>query len=105
LSHYKKRFTKKSYQKVFTQKSKSTKNPKPIFLIFVYHVFGRFSVRGAKKHHPKNLKKNLTRPLTTGVTDIFWPAPQSCCRGLQRAPHFKLAAELCDGWCHGRARP
>jgi hypothetical protein len=30
---------------------KTTRNPKPIFLDFFNHVFGRFSVRGVQKHH------------------------------------------------------
>jgi hypothetical protein len=46
---------KKSSRKVFTKKS--TKSPKPIFSrFFVYHVFGRFSVRGGQKHDKKYRK-------------------------------------------------
>jgi hypothetical protein len=45
----KKRPTKKSCRKVFAKKS--TNNPKSISFDFVYHVFGRFSVGGVKKHH------------------------------------------------------
>jgi hypothetical protein len=40
------------------------KNPKPIFSRFFYHVFGRFSVRGVKKHDKKSHTKNLTNPGT-----------------------------------------
>jgi hypothetical protein len=77
--HYKKRFAKKivskSFYKKFDQKSKTD-----FFSIFFYHVFGRFSVRGAQKHDKKIPKKTnltpvlfwpLTHPPTTGVTDFF----------------------------------
>jgi hypothetical protein len=73
---------KTSCRKVFTKNS--TKNPKPIFfLVFFYHVFGRFSVRGVLKQdyiQNKNLTpslfRTLTHPPTTGVTDfVFLPAP------------------------------
>jgi hypothetical protein len=42
--------------KIFLQKKPT--NPKPIFLVFVYHVLGRFSVRGVHKHHKKDQKKS-----------------------------------------------
>jgi hypothetical protein len=86
--HFKKRFTKKivskSFYKKFDQKSKTD-----FFSNFIYHVFGRFSMRGVQKHEKKNLKRNLTlvlfrtltHPPTTGVTDFFLPAP---CTSEQR---------------------
>jgi hypothetical protein len=50
--HYKKRFLKQSCEKQFTKIS--TQKSKPdFFLNFVYHVFGRFSVRGVQKHDKK----------------------------------------------------
>jgi hypothetical protein len=71
---------KKSRRKVFTKNS--TKNPKPTFSRFLYHVFGRFSMRGVQKHDKKHRKINLTlvlfrtltHPPTTGVTDFFFGA-------------------------------
>jgi hypothetical protein len=50
--HYKKRFAKKSCRKVFKKIDKKTQNR--LFLDFVYHVFGRFSVRGVQKHDKKS---------------------------------------------------
>jgi hypothetical protein len=43
-----KSFYKKSMSKGFYQKI--GKNPKQFFLDFVYHIFGRFSARGARGH-------------------------------------------------------
>jgi hypothetical protein len=51
----------KSWRKGFTKKS--TKNPKPIFLGFIYHIFERSSVRGVQTHD-KNWGGNLTSPGT-----------------------------------------
>jgi hypothetical protein len=78
---YKKIVSKSFYYPVLLQKNRE-KNPKLMFLDFVYHVFGRFSVRGVK-HTKQNIEKNLTlvlfwpltHPPTTGVTDLFLPAP------------------------------
>jgi hypothetical protein len=61
--HYKKCFTKKSCRKVF-QKKRPKKSKTDFFSICFYHVFGRFSVRGAQKHDKKTSKKNLTNPGT-----------------------------------------
>jgi hypothetical protein len=36
----------------FLQKNRQN-NPKPDFVSFFYHVFGRFSVRGVQKHDKK----------------------------------------------------
>jgi hypothetical protein len=48
-----------------------------LFLDFLYHVFGRFSVRGVQKHDKKKYQKNksdlfcpLTHPPPTGGTDF-----------------------------------
>jgi hypothetical protein len=54
---------KKTCRKAFTKKS--TENPKPIFLYFLYHVFGRPSVRGTPPRYKKP-KKDKTRI-------FFWP--------------------------------
>jgi hypothetical protein len=81
--HHKKN-CKKSCRKAFTKKS--TKKPKPIFSDFVYHLFGRFSVKGVLKYCKKGIKQinltlvfllPLTHPPTTGVTDflLLLPAP------------------------------
>jgi hypothetical protein len=61
-----KTFCKKNRVEKFLQK-KSTKNPKPIFFDLFYHVLGRFSVRGVKKHH-KRISKKITLTLV-----LFWP--------------------------------
>ena len=61
--HYKKRFTKKSCRKVFTNKS-TKQSQTDFFSILFYHVFGRFSVRGVQKHDKKISGKNLTNPGT-----------------------------------------
>jgi hypothetical protein len=50
---------KKSCRKVFTKES--TKNSKPTFLDFFYHVFGHFSMRGVQKHD-KKYRKNKSDP-------------------------------------------
>jgi hypothetical protein len=50
-----KNFYKKSCLKVFTKNRQN--NPKPSFSRFVLSLFGRFSARGARKHHTKNNKK------------------------------------------------
>jgi hypothetical protein len=71
------RFAKDRVEK-FLQKI--DKNPKPKKMIT---FFGRFSVRGFQNHDRNITKKNLTlvlfwpltHPPTTGVTDIFLPAP------------------------------
>jgi hypothetical protein len=51
-------------------------NRKPIFSQLFYHVFGRFSATGVRKHHKKIDKKclNLTY-LPRGSPEIFLPAP------------------------------
>jgi hypothetical protein len=74
-----KTFCKKSCRNVFTKES--TKDPKPIFLDFVFiTVLGHFSVTGVQNTIKINIKKiDLTLvlfwPLTylpTGVPDLFW---------------------------------
>jgi hypothetical protein len=81
--HYKKRFEKKSCRKIFTKNL--TKNPIPIFfLIFLNHVFRRFSVRGVKKHD-KKYRRNKSHLIPFSYSDplthhggrclFFWPAP------------------------------
>jgi hypothetical protein len=60
---YKKRFGKKIVSKSFVKKS-TKKSKTDVFTIFVYHVFGRFSVRGVQKHDKKISGKNLTNPGT-----------------------------------------
>jgi hypothetical protein len=75
-----KQIASKSFYKKFGQKSK-TKTKTDFFSIFLYHVFGRFSVRGVQ-NTTKNIEKtNLTpvlfwpltlaHPPTTGGTDFF----------------------------------
>jgi hypothetical protein len=67
----------KSLYKKFDQKSKTE-----FFSNFSYHVFGRFSVRGVKKHD-KKYRKNKSDPIpfsysdppTTGVTDFCFCRP------------------------------
>jgi hypothetical protein len=52
----------KSFSKKSTKKSKTD-----FFLIFFYHVFGRFSVRGVQKHDKKSRKKIWPALV------LFWP--------------------------------
>jgi hypothetical protein len=81
----------KNTQKTFCNKHRVEKflqNIRPkiqnrFFLDFVYHVFGRFSVRAVQKHDLKKSEKNPTpsffrtptHPPTTGVTDFFFSGP------------------------------
>jgi hypothetical protein len=44
---------------MFLQKNQQQKSQTDFFLVFFYHVFGRFSVRGVQKY-----EKNLTSPGT-----------------------------------------
>jgi hypothetical protein len=74
-------FYKKNRVEKFLQKI--DQKPKTDLFAFFYHVFGRFSVRGVKKHGKKIDKINLTlvlfwpltHPPTTGLTDFFLAAP------------------------------
>jgi hypothetical protein len=62
--------TKNVLQKIVSKSSykKIDKNAKTdFFLVFVSHVFGRFSVRGVQKHQKKFEKTNLSL-----ITDPFW---------------------------------
>jgi hypothetical protein len=60
---------------------KLTKNPKPIFLDFFCHVFGRFSVRGVKK---KTFQKNLYRK-NKSDPGPFWASDlPTCPRGTPK---------------------
>jgi hypothetical protein len=75
----------KALQKTFYKKNRFEKFLQKKILdffsiFFLYHVFGRFSVRGVQKHDKKYRKKinptldlfrTLTHPPTTGVTDFF----------------------------------
>jgi hypothetical protein len=57
----------KTFYKKMVSKSickKIDKKLKPIFSRFVYHVLGRFSVRGVQKHDQKNRGKKLASPGT-----------------------------------------
>jgi hypothetical protein len=78
----------KTLQKTFYKKNRVEKFLQKIrnrpFLKKNYHVFGRFSMRGVKKHDKKHIEKTnltlvlfrtLTHPPTTGATDFFFPAP------------------------------
>jgi hypothetical protein len=47
----------KTPQKTFLQKNRQKKSKTAFFSIVVYHVFGRFSVRGVQKHDKKSQKK------------------------------------------------
>jgi hypothetical protein len=82
-----KRSAKKIVSKSFFKKIRR-KIQNNFFFLILYHVFGRFSVRGVQKHdkkyHTQNLTPSLfhtlTHPPTTGATDFsFLPAP---CVGL-----------------------
>jgi hypothetical protein len=86
-NRFAKKIMSKSFYKKFDQKSKTD-----FFSIFVYHVFGRFSVRGVQKHDTKISEKinltlvlfwPLTHPPTTGVTDFFFiGGPLPTCGGM-----------------------
>jgi hypothetical protein len=78
---------KKSCRKVFTKKS--TKNPKPAFSrICFYHVFGRFSIRGGKKHDKKYRgKKTDPRPFSYSDPLTHRPPRGSPIFFLCRVPH------------------
>jgi hypothetical protein len=73
-----KRFAKTIVSNFFC-KTIDQKSETDFFRFFVYHVFGRFSVRGVQKRHKKYRKIiltlvlfwSLTHPPTTGVTDLF----------------------------------
>jgi hypothetical protein len=75
---------KKSCRKKFTKNL--TKNPKPTFSRkYFYHVFGRFSMRGVKKHDKKKNRKNKSHASPFSYSDppthhggarfFFWAAP------------------------------
>jgi hypothetical protein len=55
--HYKKRFTKNHVGQFLQTKESRQKNPKPIFLDFVYHLFGPFLAREFQQHHKIISKK------------------------------------------------
>jgi hypothetical protein len=74
-THYKTRFKKKSCRK-FLQNNRQ-ENPKPIFLDFFNHVFGRFSARGSQKHDLKSRKKSDQHWYFL----LFWPP-----RGTNQQP-------------------
>jgi hypothetical protein len=83
---------KTSCRKVFTKNS--TKNPRPIFPRFFYHVFGRFSVRGVQKHD-KKYRKNKSDP-TTGVTDFFFAGPLAVPGGARRTLACPVPLAICS---------
>ena len=92
--HHKKRFAKKSCRKVFTKSS--TKNPKPTFLGLFYHVFGRFSVRGAQ-NTTQIYRKNKSDPIPFSYSD-----PPTHHGGHR----FFFAGPLAAGsWCTSASRP
>jgi hypothetical protein len=81
--HYKKRFTKKIVSKSF-YKQIDKKSKTDFFSILVYHVFGRFLVRGVQKHDKKISPKNLTNPGTFLASEEPTNHP--------KARHFFLSA-------------
>jgi hypothetical protein len=78
---YKKIVSKSFYKKI--DKNSQT----DFFSVLFHHVFGRFSVRGVKKHDKKISQKNLTNPGTflaseeptnhVGVRHFFFECPLS----------------------------
>jgi hypothetical protein len=62
--HNKKACYKKNRVEKFLQKNRQKIQNRLFLWIFVYHVFGRFSVRGVQKHDKKPHKKKLTSPGT-----------------------------------------
>jgi hypothetical protein len=77
-----KKIVSKSFSKKSTKKSKTD-----FFSDFVYHVFGRFSVRGVKKHDKKSQKKNFPNPGT-------FLAPEEPTNHVNKARHFSLGVPL-----------
>jgi hypothetical protein len=80
--HYKKRFAKKIVSKSLYKKI-DKKSKTDFFSNFLYHVFGRFSVREVQKHDKKYWENksdpipfSYSDPPTQGVTEFFvLPAP------------------------------
>jgi hypothetical protein len=73
-------------EKLFKKIDKKIQNR--FFLDFVYHVFGRFSVRGVQKHDKKISKKKLTNPGTFSASEepTNHPKPQGPSFFLLSAP-------------------